>query len=331
MHQIFPCIPSGESTEPPALPPPPGTKLLDLPDALIGSIFTQLQGDRKSRRALLHSCQALHQSDHCRQQVCLCVFVCMRGFMCVYVCANICVCMFVLSVFAWRLCCKRFLCWNFQLIVLLSVFALVATVYCISYLVNVYNNLLYIKIQLVDAIMVWLVAIWTVHTSNKLKWLQFRACQVAFTDWRLGDRISTSSLNLLWTRQYSEQGSSTSKGCFWLAYYVSVMLGSNNDLIWFVAFTFLFYEAVSAGCNYHQLRLRKVSFCKLNQCMSCLHILYFIRERKQHCHSALRLLQEILYFWLVVVHFVALIRCATIPACSSKVPSSSSMKVTMAP
>ena len=249
MHQIFPCIPSGESTEPPALPPPPGTKLLDLPDALIGSIFTQLQGDRKSRRALLHSCQALHQSDHCRQQVCLCVFVCMRGFMCVYVCANICVCMFVLSVFAWRLCCKRFLCWNFQLIVLLSVFALVATVYCISYLVNVYNNLLYIKIQLVDAIMVWLVAIWTVHTSNKLKWLQFRACQVAFTDWRLGDRISTSSLNLLWTRQYSEQGSSTSKGCFWLAYYVSVMLGSNNDLIWFVAFTFLFYEAVSAGCN----------------------------------------------------------------------------------
>jgi hypothetical protein len=97
--------------------------------------------------------------------------------------------------------------------------------------------------------MVWLVAIWTVHTSNKLKWLQFRACQVAFTDWRLGDRISTSSLNLLWTRQYSEQGSSTSKGCFWLAYYVSVMLGSNNDLIWFVAFTFLFYEAVSAGCN----------------------------------------------------------------------------------
>lgn len=92
MHQIFPCIPSGESTEPPALPPPPGTKLLDLPDALIGSIFTQLQGDRKSRRALLHSCQALHQSDHCRQQVCLCVFVCACVDLCVCMCVRIFVC-----------------------------------------------------------------------------------------------------------------------------------------------------------------------------------------------------------------------------------------------
>jgi len=180
--------------------------------------------------------------------------------------------------------------------------------------------------------MVWLGAIWTVHTSTRQKWLQFGACQVAFTDWRLGNRMSTSSLNLLRTRRYSEQDNSTSKGCLWLAHNVSMVLGPNGDLIWFAAlFSCYIYIAVSANCNSSLLRLQKVPFCKLNRSASCFNILYFICQRKQHCHSALRLLQEILYFWLVVVHFVALIRCATNPACSSKVPSSSSMQGTMAP